>query len=61
MFVNEPIVEYTFRNWSGRCHAALNAQMPPLLLPQMPRPYGSSVMTTCCRASGKISSSRNRA
>jgi hypothetical protein len=61
MFVNDPMWLTTFRNWSGRSHAAVNAQMPPLLIPQIARCSGSSLSLYCLPTSGRISSSRNRA
>ena len=33
MLVKLPIVLMTLRNWSGRCHATVNAQMAPELAP----------------------------
>src|SRR6478735_12406249 len=60
IFVKEPMVEKIFRNWSGFSHATVNAQMPPDDEPAMARPFGSSVIFTILRTSGRISSRRKR-
>ena len=61
MAVKLPMWLTTLRNWSGRSHATVNAQIPPLLIPQIARPSGSSVILYSLPTSGRISSSRNRA
>src|SRR4051812_34376163 len=61
MLVKLPTDESTFENRSGRSHAAVNAQMPPELAPQIARPAGSARNFTDFATSGRISCSRNRA
>ena len=51
--------ESTLRNASGRCQATVNAQMPPLDMPQIAWPSGSSVNGCSLRTSGRISVSKN--
>ena len=53
----------TRRNASGRCQAAANAAIAPLLLPAIARSLGSfeSVRPCVFATSGSISSSRKRA
>jgi len=46
MLVKLPICESTLRNWSGRSQATVKAQMPPELMPAMPRISGSSLIRT---------------
>ena len=43
MLVKLPIQLTTLRNLSGRSHAMVNAAMPPLLIPAIAQPAGSSV------------------
>src|SRR5436190_21310424 len=40
------MVESTFRNWSGRSQATVNAQIPPELEPQIARISGSAVIAS---------------
>ena len=48
----------TLRNLSGRIHAAVKAQSPPLLPPQTAHRSGSSVTAYRSRTRGMISVSR---
>src|SRR3954471_24607366 len=61
MLVNDPMLVNTLRNWSGRSHATVNAQMPPELAPAIIRPSGLAESLYCFATSGRISSSRNLA
>ncbi len=61
MFVKLPIHESTLLNSFGRSHATVNAQMPPLLAPEIARLAASWRSFTVFSTSGRISSSRNRA
>src|SRR4051794_26201149 len=61
MFVKLPTCESTFENRSGRSHAAVNAQMPPELIPQIARPEASLRSFTLFPTSGRISFSRKLA
>ena len=49
----------TRRNLSGRNHAAVKAQFPPLLPPQIPQSSGSSEIAYLLVTSGIISVRRN--
>ena len=49
----------TRRKTSGRSQAAVKAQLPPLLKPQMPQRSWSSVTDQRAVTSGMISSRRN--
>src|ERR1043166_6209200 len=57
------MVESTLRNWSGRSHATVNAQIPPELDPQIARVSGSPVIATEYRfvTNGMTSPIRNLA
>src|SRR5688572_25233729 len=61
MFVKLPTCDSTFENRSGRSHAAVKAQIPPELMPQMARPAASDRSFTVFPTSGRISFSRNLA
>ena len=61
MFVKLPIQDSTLLNSFGRSQATVNAQMPPLLAPEMARLAASRRSFTVFSTSGRISSSRNRA
>src|ERR1051325_7553250 len=62
MFVKLPMVDNTFRNWSGRSHATVNAQIPPELDPHVARISGSLVIASeyLLVTNGSASSIRNR-
>ena len=47
MFVKLPTCESTFEKRSGRSQAAVKAQIPPELMPQIARPAASSRSFTC--------------
>src|SRR5262245_47163230 len=61
LFVKLPTWDNTLLKRSGRSEAAVNAQMPPELLPQMARPAASVRSFTDFATSGRISDSRKRA
>src|SRR5262245_54048898 len=61
MLVKLPTWLSTLLNRSGRSQATVNAQMPPLLMPQMARPAASLRRLYDLATSGSISFSRKRA
>src|SRR5690349_2581413 len=61
MLVKLPTWLSTFENRSGRSHAAVNAQIPPELIPQIARPAASDRNFTVFPTSGRISFSRKLA